>query len=498
MIKRGCGILLPITSLPSKHGIGCFSKEAYEFVDFLSAAGQRYWQILPLGPTGFGDSPYQSFSTFAGNPYLIDLGSLMEEGLLTESECNSYDFGDREGSINYEKIYRSRFQILFIAFQRSNYRTEETYQTFVKEENFWLEDYATYMAIKQVHGGASFLDWEKDLCLHKTKALKVFKKEWQEQVEFYKFLQYNFYKQWKALKTYANERNIKIIGDIPIYVALDSADTWSHPELFQLGADRRPKAVAGCPPDAFSKTGQLWGNPLYDWKEHRKTKYAWWILRVNQCQKLYDVIRVDHFRGFESYYAIPYGDKTAEKGNWQLGPGLELFKALEKDMGKLDVIAEDLGFLTDGVRKMVKESGFPGMKVLQFAFNAGEDSGYLPHHYKPNCVVYTGTHDNDTTIGWAESLSRQDAAYCMEYLGVNKRKDICKGMIRIALSSVARTVIIPMQDYLEIGSEGRINLPSTLGENWKWRLLPGECTKELSDKIKHLTDIYARNTINKK
>lgn len=489
---RNCGVLLPISSIPSKYGIGAFSKEAYEFVDFLEAAGQTRWQILPLGPTSYGDSPYQSFSTFAGNPYFIDLETLTEEGLLTEEECNSYDFGADDRYVDYEKIYLSRFKILKKAFKNADLSNDEAYQQFVKENEYWLEGYALFMAIKDAKGGVSFMEWEDDIRTRKPEAVQAYAEKYAEEVEFYKFLQYEFKKQWNQLKAYANKKNVKIVGDIPIYVSGDSSDVWVNPELFQLDEEGKPVAVAGCPPDAFSATGQLWGNPLYRWDYHAKTGYEWWMQRISHCFELYDILRIDHFRGFDEYYSIPYGDPTAEFGHWEKGPGYDLFKTMKSRLGKKEVIAEDLGFLTPSVIALVKKTGFPGMKVLQFAFDSREESDYLPHNYDKNCVVYTGTHDNATTTGWVDELNRKDKALAKKYLNVRRDKDICPSLVRTAYASVADLAVIPIQDFLELDNSARINIPSTLGGNWEWRLLPGELTDELAASMMELAKTYGR------
>lgn len=491
---RASGILLPIASLPSKYGIGAFSKSAYEFVDALRAAGQRYWQILPLGPTGYGDSPYQSFSTFAGNPYFIDLDALVKEGWLQEWECRECDFGDNPGYVNYEKIYKSRFQILKMAFERSRIEEREDYRRFLQENREWLEDYCLYMAVKNHFQGVSWNKWDEDIRSRRPEAMERYAGELGEEIKFYSFLQYEFDRQWRKLKGYANDKGIQIIGDIPIYVAFDSADTWASPELFQFNENREPTAVAGCPPDGFSATGQLWGNPLYDWEYHRNTGFAWWIKRIAHSFKWYDVVRVDHFRGFDEYYAIPYGHTTAQYGTWRQGPGIELFEALKAELGELNIIAEDLGFLTPSVLELVRRTGYPGMKVLEFAFDSREESDYLPHNYHHNCVVYTGTHDNQTLQGWYRELSPHDRQFARDYLDLEgkREEEIHWSFIRAALSSVADTAIIPMQDYLGLGAEARVNTPSTLGNNWQWRLLEGEITGNLTEKIWKMTKWYGR------
>lgn len=491
---RRSGILMPVFSLPSQYGIGCFSKEAYQFVDFLKEAGQTYWQILPLGPTGYGDSPYQAFSTFAGNPYFIDLNDLAERGYIDKEELETYDFGGNEEYIDYEKLYTSRFQVLRKAYANSHIADDCKFKAFCDKNDYWLTDYALYMAIKGTMDNQSYDRWPDELRTRKQNALKAFADKNTDEILFYKFQQYMFYEQWVRLKKYANENGIEIIGDIPIYVALDSADTWSNPSLFQFDNEGKPKAVAGCPPDAFSKTGQLWGNPLYDWEYHRKTGYDWWLRRIAYCFELYDVVRIDHFRGFDEYYAIPYGDKTAEFGHWEKGPGYDLFKEMKEKLGDKHVIAEDLGFLTKSVIRLLKRTGYPGMKVLQFAFDASGESNYLPHNYDKNCVVYTGTHDNDTTPGWYAEMPANDKKFAKQYLNFKGNKSCELHFIRAALASVAETAIIPMQDYIGAGSEARINHPSTIGANWKWRMKNTVLSNsELSKEIFEMSRLYGRN-----
>lgn len=489
---RASGVLLPVSALPSRYGIGSFSKEAFEFVDQLRAAGQKYWQILPLGPTGYGDSPYQSFSTYAGNPYYIDLETLIQEGLLTEKECEAADFGDNEQYVDYEKIYYARFEILRKAFDR--FVPDKAFEEFKEENAWWLEDYSLYMAIKNSLKGISWIEWEDDLKQRKPEVLEEKREALAEEIQFVRFQQYEFSRQWKKLKDYANENGIRIIGDIPIYVAFDSADTWANPQLFQFDEECTPLAVAGCPPDAFSATGQLWGNPLYRWDYHKETGFQWWIQRLRYCFQLYDVVRVDHFRGFDEYYAIPYGDDTAEFGKWQKGPGIELFEAVKKELGEVDIIAEDLGYLTESVLKLVRDTGYPGMKVLQFAFDSREESDYLPHNYGHNCVVYTGTHDNNTILGWIDEMAPEDKELAVKYMNNahTPKKELPWDFIRLALASVADLAVIPVQDYLCLGGEARVNKPSTLGNNWKWRLLPGQITEELTEKIYDMTKLYGR------
>ena len=495
---RECGILLPIASLPSEYGIGAFSKEAYEFVDQLKAAGQSYWQILPLGPTGYGDSPYQSFSAFAGNPYFIDLNQLIKEGLLTKKECDKGDFGKDERHIDYEKIYHNRFHLLKRAFLRWRKQMKEEgvkiRAVFEKELFKETREYCFYAAVKRHFEEKSWIEWDEDIRLRKKEAIRTYHKLLAKEIQFYEFQQLMFQRQWKKLKEYANSQGIKIIGDIPIYVAFDSADSWSRPELFQFDDNNQPEAVAGCPPDAFSETGQLWGNPLYDWKYHKKTGFSWWMRRMKYCFGLYDVVRIDHFRGFDEYYTIPAKEETAVNGTWKKGPGISLFKKMKRTFRELNIIAEDLGFLTPSVYKLLEDTGFPGMKVLQFAFSTQDRSTYLPYFYSHNCVVYTGTHDNDTTRGWYETMDKKEQQFTRDYMD-NKgtsRKEISWDFIRLAVSSVADLAVIPLQDYLCVGKEGRINTPSTLGGNWTWRMKKGEFTPEIIKRCRELNAVYGR------
>ena len=459
--KRECGVLLPISSLPSKYGIGCFSKSAYDFVDELKAAGQCCWQILPLGPTSYGDSPYQSFSTFAGNPYFISLEDLIQEGVLTEKECNSVDFGNKADDIDYEKLYKGRYKLLRKAYGRSDITKNQDFLKFR-------------------------LRWQN--------ALDYYRQELYYEIEFQEYMQFKFYEQWGKLKAYANSRGIRIIGDIPIYVALDSADTWASPWLFKLDEENQPTQVAGCPPDGFSATGQLWGNPLYNWDVHRQSGFDWWVKRLAHCFNMYDIVRIDHFRGFDEYYAIPFGDTTAQNGWWEKGPGMDLFRTISYRLGDRDIIAEDLGFLTPQVHEMLKESGFPGMKVLEFAFDDTENSDYLPHKYTENSIVYTGTHDNETLVGWYETMSRKDKSFAREYMGCHHtpKKEMHWEFIRLAMASPAKLAVIPVQDYLGLGAEARINEPSTLGKNWKWRLLPGELNSDVLKQCRRMAKLYGR------
>ena len=496
-MERTAGILMPISSLPGKYGIGCFNLKAYEFVDFLRDAGQTYWQILPIHPTSYGDSPYQSFSTFAGNPYFIDLEALIAEGVLSNAECDSVFFGDEEDDINYAALYDGRKILLTMAYERSRISENPEYQKFTADNGWWLEDYALFMALKDFFNGQCWYEWPEDIRLRYDYALDHYRRELYFDIEYQKYLQFKFFQQYGWLKNYANSQGVKIIGDIPIYVAMDSADTWANPRLFQLDDRNMPTAVAGCPPDGFSATGQLWGNPLYRWDYHRETGFDWWLTRLWYVYQLYDVTRIDHFRGFDEYYSIPYGHKTAEFGHWEKGPGIELFRRAEEVLGWHEVIAEDLGFVTDSVRQLVRDSGFPGMKVLQFAFDSrdtGSARDYLPHNYTENAVVYTGTHDNDTTIGWFEAISDDDWNLARDYLCdfYTPDEEMDQPFVALAMQSIARMCIIPMQDYLGLGSEARMNTPSTIGCNWRWRMTEDQFTEDLCRDILAQTRRYGR------
>ena len=490
-ITRAAGVLLPVSSLPSKYGVGTFGQAAREWVDFLARAKQRYWQVLPLGPTSFGDSPYQSYSAFAGNPLFIDLQELCNAGLLKKGRCKRTPWGEDPSYVDYDTVRAGRDQLLRRAF--SHFQHFRVLERFRKRNKFWVEDYALYMALKEKMDGRPWPEWEVGLRLRDPGTLEVWKKRCKEEVDYHVFTQYLFFQQWSDLKKYANEKGVKIIGDAPIYVAMDSADVWAHPELFQLDENNLPTLVAGCPPDAFSEDGQLWGNPLYNWDVMKEDGYAWWMERIQANLTMYDVLRIDHFRGLESYYAIPYGDATAQNGHWCKGPGMDFIRAIRSTVGDAPIIAEDLGMLTPAVHRLLKNSGYPGMKVLQFAFNASEESTYLPHNLPNHCVVYTGTHDNDTTRGWLDCASPEDLEFAMEYLGLEDLKEGNWAFIRAALSSVADLAIVPFQDYLDLGSEARINTPSTVGgTNWRWRMAKDCTTKKLAKKMARLATIYGR------
>lgn len=491
---RKSGILMHLSSLSSPYGIGTMGKEARKFVDFLQASGQSCWQLLPICPTSYGDSPYQSYSTFAGNPYFIDLEKLEEMGLLDKSDYETIDWESEPDSVNYGALYEKRYPILRKATERFLMNPPEDFETFCEENDGWLADFALFMALKDLHGGTQWSEWKSPLRNRDTLALAVATSEQRENIYFWKAVQYLFFKQWFELKEYANERGISIIGDLPIYVSLDSVDVWAHPELFQLDENKIPKEVAGCPPDGFSADGQLWGNPLFDWDYMERNQFAWWVQRIKYLCSVYDTLRIDHFRGFDSYYAIPYGEKTAQNGRWRQGPGMKLFDEVEHAIGRQSIIAEDLGYLTDSVKNLLEDSGFPGMKVLEFAFDSRDSSGneYLPHNFIPNCVAYAGTHDNDTILGWFEDADPEDTAYCKEYLRISEDEALHWGMMRALWGSVADLTIVQAQDILGLGSEARMNEPSTVGNNWKWRAKEGVFTEELAEKIRHQMKLYGR------
>jgi len=489
---RGAGILLPITALPSNYGIGTLGASAYEFIDFLKAAGQKYWQVLPAGPTSYGDSPYQSFSAFAGNPYFIDFDILIEEALLTKEDVFALDWGEDPANVDYEKIFDSRFQVLQIAFQNSKHMKTENYQTFCTENSCWLQSYSLYMALKFHFDNQEWLLWPEDIRLRNSKTVRMYEKDLKNLIDFFKFCQFKFYEQWAKVKSYANEKGIQIIGDIPIYVALDSADVWTATNLFQLDESGHPIKVAGVPPDAFSKTGQLWGNPLYDWQAMEKENFAWWKRRMEFSAKLYDIIRIDHFIGVVQYYAIPAGDTTAVNGQWQVGPGQKLVDAINSAIGDTQVIAEDLGVSAPNVKKLLKKTGYPGMKIIQFAFDGNPANEHLPYYYTANMAVYGGTHDNQTLVGYFCSKKEKDLKLVMNYLNVNHKKEIPWAVIRTLYQSVANTVLFQAQDILELPNSARMNFPSTIGTNWRWRLTKGQLTDKIAKKLRRLTRIYGR------
>lgn len=494
---RKCGILLHISSLPGRFGIGTMGIEAYKFVDFLKASGQSCWQILPIGPTGYGDSPYQSYSAYAGNPLLVDLELLIGQGLISAEDHDLKLLEKKNGFESYTQLYSFKNVVLHKACAAFFSRADESgileFKKFCAENSFWLDDYALFMSLKYFFHQKMWTEWDDDIRLRKPSAVEKYSEELESEIVFWKFIQYVFFKQYFSLKKYANDNGIGIYGDMPIYVSMDSADIWSAPELFMLDNDCRPIKVAGCPPDDFAPTGQLWGNPLYDWDRMDKSGYQWWISRVDYSSRLFDLTRIDHFRGFESYYAIPASDETAENGEWEKGPGMKLFDEIRTELGEVNLVAEDLGFLTPEVHEMLEKSGFPGMNVLEFAFYGRENSQYLPHNHKRNSVTYIGTHDNDTAVGWYASLNKSDRKFAKKYMAINKKEGLCFGMIRTAYSSVSELAVIQMQDLLGYGSEARMNIPSTIGGgNWHWRMNGGELTNGLAKKIRTYAERYFR------
>lgn len=490
-MNRSCGVLMHITSLPSPYGIGTFGAQAEAFADWLKSAGQKYWQVLPIGPTGYGDSPYQSFSTFAGNPLLIDLDGLAEKGLLPKDRLRGADFGSDPCTVDYEKVTKAKMALLREAFE--HFRPDADYDTFVQREAAWLGDYALFMAIKEENGGISWTEWSGELRRREEGALSAARERLKKETDFWKFLQFVFYAQWERLKSYANRNGIKLIGDIPIYVSPDSADVWAEPELYQTDENLNPKVVAGVPPDYFSETGQLWGNPLYDWAKMKEDGYEWWSRRIEKASSLYDVVRIDHFRAFDTYWAVPYGESTAVNGKWEQGPGMDLWDALKEKHPNVSIIAEDLGDIFDSVKELLKASGFPGMRVLQFGFNPEfSDNDHLPHRYPENAVVYTGTHDNSTVLGWYKSADPKAQAMCRRYLKPRPFEKLNKCFLRALYASSAALAIAPMQDILGLDDRARMNIPSTLGGNWNWRAKPGQINEKSAAFLKELTETYYR------
>lgn len=492
MFRRGSGVLMHITSLPNEMGIGTFGKEAFEFVDFLKKSGQSYWQILPIGPTGYGDSPYQSLSTFAGNFLLVDLEILVEKKLLHKSDITKLNFGKDEEKVDFLRVNRNKLALLRIAYENAKKSYKREIDTFCEDHKSWLPDYALFMALKKAYNLNSWQKWPKSKRTRDEKTLKKLKEQYSDEINFWEFVQYLFFKQWHELKVHANKNGIELIGDIPIYVAEDSSDVWANPELFLLDKHNKPTFVSGCPPDAFSDTGQLWGNPIYNWDLMEKQNYKWWIERIRSSCELFDIVRIDHFRGFEAYWSIPAGSKTAETGEWVKGPAIKLFNSIKEELGDLKIIAEDLGFLTQEVIDFKNESGYPGMKVLEFAFDTKEESDYLPHNYEVNCCVYTGTHDNDTVIGWFNNTSKADIANAIDYLKLTEEEGYNWGYIRGAWSSVGIVAIAQMQDFLGLDEKSRMNTPSTMSGNWVWRMKKNQLTDELSDRLYHVTKLYGR------
>ncbi|MFQ9515137.1 MAG: 4-alpha-glucanotransferase [Eubacterium sp.] len=492
--ERSAGILMPVSSLPSPYGIGTFGKSAYEFVDHLVTARQKFWQVLPLGPTSYGDSPYASFSAFAGNPYFIDLDTLIEEGLLEKNYVESFKWNMEDQYVDYGLLYNSRFTVLHKAYENSNHKETEEYKEFLKENEFWLDGYCIYSACKKKFDYTSWQDWDDDIKYKQPGATEKYMEELSEDIDFFRFIQFKFYEQWNKLKDYTNEKGIEIIGDIPIYLAMDSADVWHNSDMFQLDEELNPKKVAGVPPDAFSETGQRWGNPLYDWEKIEEDDFRWWRHRMAHSAKLYDVIRIDHFIGTVKYYSIPAEDMDARNGEWVKGPGMKLIKAMNESVGDKKIIAEDLGIKMPEVVQVLEQSGYPGMKVLEFAFDGDRKNDHLPYNWESNIVAYGGTHDNDTLVGYFTSLEWWELGYIREYMGNPHAsvEELVDSIFKTAYESVANLVIFQMQDVLKVGNIGRMNLPSSMGTNWRWRMTQGQFGPDEVERLRYLCDIYGR------
>lgn len=490
--NRSSGILMHISSLPGDYGIGDFGKEAYKFVDFLVKSNQKNWQILPLGVTGYGDSPYQCFSTFAGNPYFIDLNEMLINNYINQEDLKKYPLGDNELRVDYNLLYKNKMNILRIAYNNAKNHLSYELKYFYDYNKDWLREFCLFMAIKSKHDYISWLEWSPQYRIFDSEVIIEFERENQDDIYFWIFTQYFFFRQWNRLKGYANEKGIKIIGDLPIYVSEDSSDVWSNPQYFNLDKDLIPKTISGVPPDGFTDTGQLWGNPIYDWNALERDNYSWWIKRIEHSFSLYDTLRIDHFRGFESYWEVKYGSKDAAKGNWIKGPGMNLFNRIRERLGELDIIVEDLGYCTPEVRKLVKDSGFPNMKVLQFAFNPEEESEHAPHRFEKNCVVYTSTHDNHTIMGWFNSLPKDIYEYVVRYLKLSYDEGLNWGVIRGAWASTAYLAIAPIQDFLGLNDNARMNIPGISGNNWTWRVIKGQLSDDLANRIRNLTKMFWR------
>lgn len=492
MGKRSSGILMHISSLPGDYGIGDFGKEAYRFVDFLVKSKQRNWQILPPGVTGYGDSPYQCFSAFAGNPYFIDLNEMLINHFIDQEDLKKYYISDDDTKVNYSLLYKNKMKLLRIAYTNSKTQLFDELRYYYITNIDWLREFVLFMSIKAKHNNVSWYEWAPQYKVYNSEAVSSFEEENQDEIYFWVFTQYYFTRQWNRLKEYANAKGIKIIGDLPIYVSEDSSDLWSNPEYFQLDENLVPKTVAGVPPDGFTDTGQLWGNPIYEWEAMENDGYKWWLRRIEHSFKLYDTLRMDHFRGFESYWEVEYGSENAIRGKWVKGPGMKLFNKIKEELGELDIIVEDLGYSTPEVTKLVKDSGFPNMKVLQFAFNPYDESQHAPHSFDKNCVVYTSTHDNQTIIGWFDTLPKDIFQYSVKYLKLNYDEGLNWGVIRGAWASTANLAIATMQDFLGLDDKARMNVPGSLGDNWTWRLRKGQLTDDLAYRIRELTKMFWR------
>lgn len=493
-LNRGAGILMPISALPSPYGIGTLGEESYRFVDMLRQIGCIYWQVLPVGPTSFGDSPYQSFSAFAGNPYFIDLDYLVDEGLLKKEEIIGCDWLEEEDCINYSKIYRHRFLVLRKAFQRSNHEQTDAYIRFCRNNQYWLTDYCFYMALKNHFDNKEWLLWDEAIRYREEEAIEQYSELLKEDIEFWKFCQFKFKEQWNKLKAYANSRDIQIIGDIPLYVSMDSADVWVNNELFELDESKNPIHVAGVPPDAFSESGQRWGNPLYRWDVMEDNDFSWWRERMKTSASLYDIIRIDHFIGVVNYYSIPAGCPTAITGRWEIGPGKKLTDIIRESIGDAKIIAEDLGELTQNVRDLVTQTGYPGMKILEFGLEGPANHEYLPHNYKStNIVAYTGTHDNETLTGFLKGKSEEQLKFTYHYFNVRKKEELPYAIIRAVYGSIADVVITQMQDVLLLDNKARMNIPATIGGNWVWRMTKSQYKELKPEKLFEYAYIYARS-----
>jgi 4-alpha-glucanotransferase len=490
---RGAGILMPVSALPSSYGIGTLGDEAYRFADFLIRIGCRYWQVLPVGPTSFGDSPYQSFSAFAGNPYFIDLDYLVEEKLLKLEEISGLKCQEAEDCIDYAGIYHVRFSILKRAFQRSNHENTKEFLAFCKDNNYWLKDYSLYMAVKSHFKNREWLLWDEDIRYRKQEALDRYTRMLEEEIRFWEFCQFKFREQWDRLKAYTNNIGIQIIGDIPLYVATDSSDVWVHGDLFELDERKNPIHVAGVPPDAFSETGQRWGNPLYRWDVMDKYNFAWWRERMNVSASLYDIIRIDHFIGIVNYYSIPATSPTAVEGKWIKGPGKKLTDVINESIGNAKIIAENLGIITENVRDLINETGYPGMKILEFGLEGPEDHEFLPHNFKDtNLVAYTGTHDNETLVGFLNNKKKEELDFTYRYFNVSKKEELPYAIIRALYSSIADVVIVQMQDLLMLDNSARMNFPSTIGGNWQWRLKKSQYKELKEELLSEYATVFAR------
>lgn len=492
-LERGAGFLMPVSALPSPYGIGTLGEAARNFADLLSECGAKYWQVLPIGPTSYGDSPYQSFSAFAGNPYFIDPDTLVGEGLITKDDLAGADFGADKSDVDYAKIYENRFTVLRKAYKNSEHKWTAAYTDFVNNNGYWLDDYAFYMAVKLSFGGRSWQEWDDDIRLRKPDAVNAYRERLSDDIDFWKFLQYKFDEQWTGIKQYVNSLGIEIIGDIPLYVALDSADVWIHPDLFELDEDLRETNIAGVPPDMFSETGQRWGNPIYRWDRMEQDGFVWWGERMKSCGYHYDVVRIDHFIGIVNYWSIPSTCPTAIEGQWIKGPGSRLTDMINRVIPDTKLIAEDLGVLTEPVKELIRANNYPGMKILEFAFNCEADNPYLPHNYSTdNTVVYIGTHDNETLVGALGNCTSQEREKLVKYYGAKDEANLPEAIIRACYASVGRVAIVQVQDILGLDNSARMNFPSTIGENWRWRVTEEQLRTIDTDYYRELAELYGR------